>query len=886
MKNSLRFVCGLILLVTLAISCSTESNTFINRAYHGTTAHYNGYFNANELIRLGISSYRTTLKEDYYDILTIDPIPNEKDVLALYPAIDTAIAKCTKVIQNHSMPSNDRPSKKKEEHNPWIDENWLTVGKASFYRRDYDAALKNFRFIKKFYKNDPTLYIAELWIAKTNIELKNYTEAGFNLEKLDKAIEEEEARKKATKIVKRITNKFKLGKKHKEGQPAKFPKKIKFDLYKTKATHALKTNNKEDAINFLKESLKFAKKRKDKARINFILGQLLESVNNREESKYHYSRVLKYNANYELIFAAKIKRAFMGGSLKLRKELMKMLRDPKNAEFKDQIYYALADMELQNGNIEGGKVNLTLSAFYSTTNTRQKGMAYEKLGNMSFSERNYISAQKYYDSCANVINDEYPNVEGIRIKVVKLADLVQAVETAYFEDSVQRIAQLSEKDRVKFIENVIEDTKKAIEIRKKQEARRLLELQKNKSADQGGGGVNNWYWNNAKLKASGYDEFRRLWGTDRENEDDWRRSEKIVTASFNENDSIPLDSAIVKIEVKDTLTVEYLMQNIPLTDSLFAASQQRMVEAYYNAGLIYKDQLNEKTLAETQFVTVIDKTFENPYTLLSAFQLYKLFETTNENRANEYKNYILNNYPNSDYANFLRDPDYFIKKKEFDKISRDEYLTVLERYNNELYPLVIFKSDEVINDGANNIFRAKYMLLKAMSIGMINEDKAEMKPVLEQIVKEYPETEESKRAEELLSIIEKGVSKNEKVDFTKKSIYEYNENDSYYLLIFLEEKQNSNNEKGNVVDFNREFFSRLNLKVSSKIFGTSQNVIFVEEFENEDTVEDYLSTFKSTRKHITKLHNNNIIIISKKNLKTLFETQNLTEYETFSLQYF
>ena len=886
MKNSLRFVCGLILLVTLAISCSTESNTFINRAYHGTTAHYNGYFNANELIRLGISSYRTTLKEDYYDILTIDPIPNEKDVLALYPAIDTAIAKCTKVIQNHSMPSNDRPSKKKEEHNPWIDENWLTVGKASFYRRDYDAALKNFRFIKKFYKNDPTLYIAELWIAKTNIELKNYTEAGFNLEKLDKAIEEEEARKKATKIVKRITNKFKLGKKHKEGRPAKFPKKIIFDLYKTKATHALKTNNKEDAINFLKESLKFAKKRKDKARINFILGQLLESVNNREEAKYHYSRVLKYNANYELIFAAKIKRAFMGGSLKLRKELMKMLRDPKNAEFKDQIYYALADMELQNGNIEGGKVNLTLSAFYSTTNTRQKGMAYEKLGNMSFSERNYISAQKYYDSCANVINDEYPNVEGIRIKVVKLADLVQAVETAYFEDSVQRIAQLSEKDRVKFIENVIEDTKKAIEIRKKQEARRLLELQKNKSADQGVGGVNNWYWNNAKLKASGYDEFRRLWGTDRENEDDWRRSEKIVTASFNENDSIPLDSAIVKIEVKDTLTVEHLMKNVPLTDSLFAVSQQRMVEAYYNAGLIYKDQLNEKTLAETQFITVIDKTFENPYTLLSAFQLYKLFETTNENRANEYKNYILNNYPNSDYANFLRDPDYFIKKKEIDKISRDEYLTVLERYNNELYPLVIFKSDEVINDGANNIFRAKYMLLKAMSIGMMNEDKAEMKPVLEQIVKEYPETEESKRAEELLSIIEKGVSKNEKVDFTKKSIYEYNENDSYYLLIFLEEKQNSNNEKGNVVDFNREFFSRLNLKVSSKIFGTSQNVIFVEEFENEDTVEDYLSTFKSTRKHITKLHNNNIIIISKKNLKTLFETQNLTEYETFSLQYF
>ena len=126
MRNFLRFVCG-VLLILIIVSCSTENNTFINRTYHGTTARYNGYFNANELIRLGITSYRTTLKEDYYDLLPIDPLPNEKDVLSLYPAIDTAIAKCTKVIQNHSMPSNDRPSKKKEEHNPWIDENWLTV---------------------------------------------------------------------------------------------------------------------------------------------------------------------------------------------------------------------------------------------------------------------------------------------------------------------------------------------------------------------------------------------------------------------------------------------------------------------------------------------------------------------------------------------------------------------------------------------------------------------------------------------------------------------------------------------------------------------------------------------------------------------------------------
>ena len=107
----------------IAAGCSTEKNTLINRTYHGTTARFNGWFNANELIRMSIGTYRLSRKEDYYSLLTIDPLPNEEEVVGLFPSIDTAIVKCTRVIQRHSMPSNDRPSQKKEEHNSCIDEN-------------------------------------------------------------------------------------------------------------------------------------------------------------------------------------------------------------------------------------------------------------------------------------------------------------------------------------------------------------------------------------------------------------------------------------------------------------------------------------------------------------------------------------------------------------------------------------------------------------------------------------------------------------------------------------------------------------------------------------------------------------------------------------------
>jgi tetratricopeptide (TPR) repeat protein len=450
------------LFLWLAWACSTEKNTLVNRTYHGLTAHYNGYFNANELIRQSLTTFRSSLKENYYQVLPIDALPNEEQVVGLYPAIDTAISKCAKVIQRHSMPSNDRPSLKKEEHNQWIDENWTTIGIANYYRRDYDAAMKGFMFVKKFYSNDPSIYIADLWMAKTNLQLNKLTEAGFNLNALDKAVKDENERAKEKKPSK---------KGDKSEEPiAEVPKKIFFELEKTKAELALKKQEPKEAIKFLEASLEFTNVQTEKSRVNYIIAQLNESIGNREEAKRHYTQCLKYNAPYEMHFNARLKRAFMGGDEKVRKELMKMLRDAKNAPFKDQIYYALADIELQKTNEPKAVEFLTLSAFYSTANPRQKGMSYEKLGDLSFGHRNYVKAQKYYDSCSVVIDDTYPNAKGVKNKAANLKDLVKAVESAAFEDSVQRIARMNEQERVAFLESVIKQIKEEEARRKKMEA--------------------------------------------------------------------------------------------------------------------------------------------------------------------------------------------------------------------------------------------------------------------------------------------------------------------------------------------------------------------------------------------------------------------------------
>jgi len=859
----------------LLTACSTEKNTLVNRSYHGLTAHYNGYFNANELIRQSLTTFRGSLKENYYQVLPIEALPNEEQVVGMYAAIDTAISKCTKVIQRHSMPSNDRPSLKKEEHNQWIDENWTTIGVASFYRRDYDAAMKGFTFVKKFYSNDPSIYIADLWMAKTNLQLNKLTEAGFCLNSLDKAITDEKERSKEKKPAKKDSKS--------DAPIAQVPKSIYFELEKTKAELALRKQEPKEAIKSLEKSLEFAKAQTDKSRVHYIIAQLNESVGNRTEAKKHYTSCLKYNAPYEMHFNARLKRAFMGGDEKVRKELLKMLRDAKNAPFKDQIYFALADIELQKSNEPKAVEMLTLSAFYSTANPRQKGMSYEKLGDLSFTHRDYVKAQKYYDSCATVIDDTYPNAKGVKSKASNLADLVKAVESANYEDSVQRIAAMSEDDRTAFIEGVIKQIKADEERRKKMEAEKLRELQQNQNAMvQTTGSGSKWYFNNPKTRSDGYNEFRKLWGT-RENEDNWRRSDKTVLVVLKD-DTEEDTSAVVdpdKPVQKDTLTVELLLKDIPLTDSALKLSKERLLEALYSAGVIYKEQLNEPVMARKQFEAVRGKNTEGETDLSSSFQLYKLLVAATDPQAEAEKDHILMTYPNSDYANYLRDPDFFIKRKEREALAEQEYLAVFDRYKKGLYMPVISKANAVIDQEKDNKFRSKYMLLKAMCMGQMTENKKELLPVLQQVVVEYPGTDEEARAKDMIKIINEGFSKNSSVDRTKKSPFNFDEKSAQWVIIFLDKGESSSAAKTKVSDFNREFFSRNALKVSSKIFGEDQSVILVQEFKDDVTAKNYVRIYKSTRKHLLDLQKAKIMVITQENMKLLFENKLLQEYETF-----
>lgn len=882
MKNWFLFIA--ISTISLVFSsCSTERNTFISRTYHSTTAHYNGYFNANDLLRASLVQYQNGLKENYYTILPIRPLPNEEEVKDLYTPIDTAISKCTKVIQRHAMPSMDKPSLKKDEHNTWIDENWLTIGVANYYRRNYDVAFKNLSYVKKFFSTDKTAYIAEMWIARIHIQEGRYTEAILCLNSLDLSAEAFKQSESAQKYSKTTTKKspLKKGKKsaNEEKTVAPFPKTLLFDLALTKAMLAEKKNDQAGMIKALTEAIPYAKKSTDKARLHFVLAQLQEQKGDREAAAQNYSKVLKYNASFEMNFNARLKKALNAGGEKVVKDLNKLLRDTKNAEFKDQVYFTLAQISYNDGDIEKAIEHYTSSAFYSNTNKYQKGLSYEKLGDIFFSKKLYVPAQKYYDSCAKVIPENYPNFEGVKNKADKLQALVKAIETATYEDSVQRIAALSPEEQLSFAKDLVKKIKEDEARRKKQEAEKLALLQAERSNAPATGNGSKFYWNNEKAKTEGFEEFKRQWGQ-RVNEDDWRRSDKIVFASFQEveQDSTVIVKEQVK-EVADTLSAESLLAKLPSSDSAMQASRERMMEAYFNAGQIYQEQLNERDLAEKQYDKILVQTFEDKHKLLAAFQLYKMYNPSDA-KAVAQRDYILLYYPTSDYAGYLRDPDYFILKKQRQKETENDYLKDLDRYERGLYSIVISKANSIINNDKDNPFRPKYYLLKAKSQAKIYEDKKMVLPTLNDLIAAYPDTDEAKSAQKMKDIIEKGYSTNTPVDFTKKGLFTYKENEPMSVLIFLDEKVNGGVAKTRVIDFNKEFFSRGKLNTSSKLFG-EKSVILVKEFEDESDAAEYLRVYKKTKKHLMDMQKFKIIFISQENMKLLFETQKLAEYELF-----
>ena len=899
-KNKIYYTISVLLLL-IASACSTENYSFVSKTYHATTTKYNGYFNANELLNSSLITFRENYKENYYQILPTEVFPKkQEEIEGMLPSIDTAISKCTKVIKYHSMPTMDYASGKKEEFNSQMDENWLLLSKAFYTKHDLELASKNFQFTQRLFKKDKSNYLASIWMSKILIEKEEFQEATDRLMQIEAIIEKQEKEDAEKPLLQKLPIiKFFIKDPQKKSGEKKLPridKAIKFELGIAKAQLNIQSNDYKKAVESIDFALKNTRKRSAKARLYFILGQLNLKLGNKPGAKDAFSKVLKYPANFELHFNARIQRAFSGGDEKVKKELIALLKDEKNSDYRDQIYFALADISLQEKNNSEAVYNLTQSAFYSTTNKYQQALSYEKLAQIHLEKKLYVATQKYYDSCVSSMPELYPNSELIRKKAMKLKNLVIAIETVNYEDSVLRIAGLNSNDRIKEIEKYIKTSKQQLEKKKRQEAAKMKMIQEQQQKAQAENSKGNWYWSNVKSRADGYSEFRKNWGT-RENLDDWRRNERIIlqqAATTNDTATKENENTQTKTAI-DTLSVDYLLSKLPLSVSAKDTSIQRLLKAQYEAGMIYKEQLGEPLLAAERFNDILKRNLNPTYNLLASYQLYRLYDGKDGKKASDQKNYILKNFPNSDYANYLKDPDYLVKKKEKAKGEVNDYLLLLEAYRTKEYSKVIQECKTKTNSIVNIELIPKYKLLHVMALASNQERKETLTPLLNALINQHPSTPEAKKAKDILDAMTQktDLSIESNSDTTanettteseeepsKESPFKFDENADVWVMILLNPGMMASDAKIKISDFIATSYENSELVTTSKLYTQEQSYIIVKKFNNSDS-DEFIGRFQSDTENLGEYSMLELLKITQENLKILFEKHNLDEYKEF-----
>ena len=490
MRNKISILL-LVVLLSVLYSCSRKKNTFTRRAYHNTTARYNGYFNAREILKADVKQLYAEHTDDYSEIIPLFIYPDEAKSKSMFPNMERVIDKTTNVIDRHSIYIRN------EEHVRWIDDCYMLMGKARFYKQEYYIAIEVFEYVAKAYKKEPPGYEALIWLARTHIELKEFNKAEAILKKMDES----------------------------KGVPKQFSSEFNA-LF---ADYYIKKNNREEAIRHLTKALETTRKKQDKRRYNYVLAQLWLKQKEFEQASIYFTKVIKLRPHYEMMFNAKISKALAfntegEGQSDVKKMLRKMLKDKKNEDYRDQIYYALADIAFKEEKDSLAIDYLTKSAAYSTSNTKQKAISYLRLGQYYYDIPNYLKSYNYYDSCLAVLPKDFKDYEKIEIRTKSLKKLADNIVIVMEQDSLQRMAN-DETFRNKVIDELIAQA---------EEDERQKELAANNNDDVAfmenttfGGGDNKgaWYFYNQNTLGFGFSDFRKRWG-DRKLEDNWRRSNK------------------------------------------------------------------------------------------------------------------------------------------------------------------------------------------------------------------------------------------------------------------------------------------------------------------------------------------------------------------------
>ncbi|MBR4482057.1 MAG: tetratricopeptide repeat protein [Prevotella sp.] len=771
-----------------------KKNTATNRLYHSFTARYNIYYNGSQAFIEGNLEKEKSNKDNYTEMIPLYMVGNKQSRELGKGQFDRAIEKSEKAIRLHSIKGKPEwKSKKKKtardrewlgrkEYNPFIWKAWMLLGKAQFQKGAFDEAAATFSYMTRLYQTQPMQSgLAKAWLAKC------YTELGWIYDAED-----------VIRNMSRDSIDFRAVK----------------DWDYTYADYYIHQGDYEKALPYLKKVIKYEKRSVQRAREWFLLGQIENMLGHREEAYRAFKKVVGCHPPYEMEFNARIAQTEVMAASDGRRMISKLKRmaaSDNNQEYLDQVYYAIGNIYLHQGDTLQAIGAYEKGNKESVRNGIEKGVLLLTLGNLYWEMEKFSDAHRCYGEAIGLLDQERSDYEELSHRSKVLDELVPHTETIHLQDSLLELSEMPEEERLAAIDRVIE----ALKQKEKEERERQLdaeaeELQEQIQQQQGGmnnqplnsqtttsmatqQGNGQWYFYNPIAVSQGKTTFLQQWGR-RENKDNWQRINVTVVSTTPETeetdneegemtegqdslqagglpenpediagmgaqtsaDSIASDTAVTDSLANDPHERAYYLAQIPFTEEQKTACHALIQDALFHAGIIFKDKLDNLSLSERHLRRLTDNYDEYEHLDEAWYHLFLLYSRWGDpEMADSCLNHLTEKHPESEWTILLTDPYYEENARFGEHIEDSLYAATYDGFKNDRYEMVKANaklSESRFPQGEN---RDKFLFIEGLSL--LNEGDGDGSIArLKEVVEKFPNSEVSQMAGMIIKGVNEG----------------------------------------------------------------------------------------------------------------------------------
>ena len=745
---------GLVLVVALVATTgfAQNKNTPKSRFWHAFNARYNTYYNGHMAFLDGNLEKEKGHKDNYTELLPLYPVGNKQSRDIGKSHYERTVEKMEKAIQRHTIKVKGR------ERNPFLWRAWLMLGKAQFQMGQFEEAAATFSYMARLYVGDPARSgLARAWLAKS------YTMLDWRYDAED-----------VIRNMSRDSMDFRAVK----------------DWDYTYANYYISVGDYPKAVPYLRKVIKHERRKTQRAREWYLMGQIQNLMGHQQEAYKAFARVIRCSPPYELQFNARIAQTEVlakNNGKQMIGRLKRMAANDNNAEYLDQVYYAIGNIHLAQGDTLQAIGAYERGNQKSTRNGIEKGVLLLSLGNLYWELEKFADAQRCYGEAIGLLDKDRKDYDQLAQRSKVLDELVPYTETVHLQDSLLQLAQMGEKERLQAIDRVIDALKK------KEKEMRDAELENTavtqQTSNQSNFGLVNqravpqaigtqqqtggaWYFYNPTAVSQGKATFQREWGR-RENTDNWRRSNQTVVrmpSGDAANDSITAsdeaakavgDSIVDPIDstALDPHNREYYLAQIPFSDEQQTACHALIKDALFHAAIILKDKMARLSISERYLRRLTGDYPDYKHNDEAWYHLWLLYSRQGRTtEAAECLTRLKADYAESEFTQLIADP-YYAENARFGEQMEDSlYAATYEAFKHDEFLTVKQNTELSAARFAQGAHRDKFLFISGLS--KLNEGDGDgCLELLQQVVEKYPDSEVSA----LAGMIVKGVQDGRKL---------------------------------------------------------------------------------------------------------------------------